>query len=40
MKYARRQMSWWRGREEIKWFKTAEEMLEAYDADSALATTE
>lgn len=30
MKYARRQMSWWRGRGEIGWFKTAEELALAW----------
>ena len=29
LKYARRQMSWWRGHREIKWHKTAEELMKS-----------
>jgi tRNA A37 N6-isopentenylltransferase MiaA len=27
MRYARRQMSWWRGRDEIRWFASGDEYL-------------
>lgn len=33
MRYARRQMSWWRGRKEIQWFNPTENKISALSAD-------